>query len=104
MSKDTIRQTGRPRGFAAMDSERQRAIARKGGESVPKEKRSFARNPELAIAAGRKGGQSVAPEQRSFSKNPTLAAEAGRKGGEVTQEAARKSRSPHEPEDADEKI
>jgi general stress protein YciG len=84
-----------------MDVERQRAIARKGGESVPKEKRSFARNPALAIEAGRKGGQSVAPEQRSFSKNPTLAAEAGRKGGEVTQEAARKSRTLPEPDKAD---
>jgi uncharacterized protein len=98
MTKNTVRQAGRPRGFAAMDVERQRAIARKGGESVPKEKRSFARNPALAIEAGRKGGQSVAPEQRSFSKNPTLAAEAGRKGGEVTQEAARKTRLPVSPE------
>lgn len=101
MTKDTVRQTGRPRGFAAMDVERQREIARKGGESVPKEKRSFARNPALAIEAGRKGGQSVAPEQRSFSKNPTLAAEAGRKGGEVTQEAARKSRTPPGPDKVD---
>jgi general stress protein YciG len=85
-----------------MDVERQRAIARKGGESVPKEKRSFARNPALAIEAGRKGGQSVAPEHRSFSKNPTLAAEAGRKGGEVTQEAARKTRLPVVPEKVNE--
>jgi general stress protein YciG len=90
MEKEGARPIARPRGFAAMDAERQRAIARKGGESVPKEKRSFARNPALAVEAGRKGGQSVAPEQRSFSKNPSLAAEAGRKGGEVTQKAARK--------------
>lgn len=93
MAKEGARSNLRPRGFAAMDAERQRAIARKGGESVPKEKRSFARNPALAVEAGRKGGQSVAPEQRSFSKNPTLAAEAGRKGGEVTQKAARKNRN-----------
>ena len=44
------------RGFASMDPEKQRAIARKGGESVPSEKRSFARNPQLASEAGRKGG------------------------------------------------
>lgn len=102
MVKEGARPIARPRGFAAMDAERQRAIARKGGESVPKEKRSFARNPALAVEAGRKGGQSVAPEQRSFSKNPSLAAEAGRKGGEVTQKAARKSRHDASTRDTDE--
>ena len=45
-----------PRGFAAMDAERRRAIASKGGRSVPREKRSFARSRDLATAAGRKGG------------------------------------------------
>ena len=44
------------RGFAAMSPERQREIARKGGESVPNEKRSFSQNPGLAAEAGRKGG------------------------------------------------
>jgi uncharacterized protein len=46
----------KPRGFAAMDQEKQRAISRKGGESVPDEKRSFSQNRELAAEAGRKGG------------------------------------------------
>lgn len=45
------------RGFASMDPERQREIARKGGASVPGEKRSFSQNRELAAAAGRKGGE-----------------------------------------------
>jgi uncharacterized protein len=45
------------RGFAAMSPERQREIARKGGESVPAENRSFSRNRELAATAGRKGGE-----------------------------------------------
>ena len=45
------------RGFASMDEERQRAIASKGGQRVPNEKRSFSRDRELASAAGRKGGQ-----------------------------------------------
>lgn len=45
------------RGFAAMDREKQRAIARKGGESVPNEKRSFSQDRNLAAAAGRKGGE-----------------------------------------------
>ncbi|MGA9368691.1 MAG: KGG domain-containing protein, partial [Steroidobacteraceae bacterium] len=34
--------------------------------------------------AGRKGGQSVPDEKRSFSQNPELAAEAGRKGGQAS--------------------
>lgn len=45
------------RGFASMDRSKQREIARKGGESVPNEKRSFSQNRELAAAAGRKGGE-----------------------------------------------
>jgi uncharacterized protein len=72
------------RGFASMDPEKQRAIARKGGESVPHEKRSFSQNPRLAAEAGRKGGQSVNPNKRSFSRNHTLASEAGRKGGHAS--------------------
>lgn len=70
------------RGFAAMDAEKQRAIARKGGESVPAEKRSFFQNRALAAEAGRKGGQSVADEDRSFSRDRTLASQAGQKGGQ----------------------
>ena len=44
------------RGFAAMSPERRREIARKGGASVPGEKRSFAKDRDLAATAGRKGG------------------------------------------------
>jgi uncharacterized protein len=72
------------RGFASMDPEKQRAIARKGGQSVPDEKRSFSQNPELAARAGRKGGQSVNPAKRSFSRDHNLASEAGRKGGHAS--------------------
>jgi len=72
------------RGFASMDPEKQRAIARKGGQSVPNEKRSFSQNHELATKAGRKGGHSVDPSKRSFSMNHTLASEAGRKGGQAS--------------------
>ncbi len=45
------------RGFAAMDPAKQREIARKGGESVPPEERSFSKNRALASEAGRKGGE-----------------------------------------------
>jgi general stress protein YciG len=46
------------RGFASMSEEERREIARKGGESVPDEKRSFSQDRDLASEAGRKGGAS----------------------------------------------
>ncbi len=67
-----------------MDPEKQRAIARKGGESVPHEKRSFSQNPGLAAEAGRKGGQSLNPNKRSLSRNHTRASDAGRQGGHAS--------------------
>lgn len=81
------------RGFASMDPERQRAIARKGGESVPNEKRSFSQNPGLAAAAGRKGGLSVDPAKRSFSRDHSLASDAGRKGGHASHGSPREKMS-----------
>jgi general stress protein YciG len=51
------------RGFASMDEDRQRDIARKGGESVPDEKRSFSQDRELASEAGRKGGEASGGNQ-----------------------------------------
>ena len=77
---ETIKPKGK-RGFASMDPEKQRAIARQGGKSVPDEKRSFSQDPELAARAGSKGGKSVRPENRAFSRDHALAAEVGRKGG-----------------------
>jgi len=83
------------RGFASMDAEKQRAIASKGGQSVPNEKRSFSQNRSLAAEAGRKGGQNVSDENRSFSRNRDLAAQAGRKGGQASHGGKpRESRSP----------
>jgi general stress protein YciG/DNA-directed RNA polymerase specialized sigma24 family protein len=81
---DILKKHNVPVIFITAYPERRREIARKGGGSVPKEKRSFSRNPDLAAEAGRKGGQNVAPEDRSFSRNHTLAARAGRKGGETS--------------------
>ncbi len=45
------------RGFASMDPERQREIARKGGASVPADRRSYSQDRALAASAGRKGGE-----------------------------------------------
>ena len=72
------------RGFASMDAEKHRALASKGGQSVPNEKRSFSQNPTLAAEAGRKGGRNVSNESRSFSRNRDLAAQSGRKGGRAS--------------------
>ncbi len=55
--QDTQPKTPARRGFAAMDKDRQREIARKGGASVPDEKRSFSQDRDLAASAGRKGGE-----------------------------------------------
>lgn len=49
----------RGRGFASMDPEKQREIARKGGQSQGAENNpgNFKNDPERAREAGRKGGQ-----------------------------------------------
>ena len=52
------------RGFAAMDPERRREIARRGGQNVPAERRSFAIDRDLAMRAGQRGG-SVSSNNRS---------------------------------------
>jgi len=83
------------RGFASMDDDKQRDIARKGGESVPGEERSFSKDRELASEAGRKGGEhSHGGHQQqgggraqqggggNFAQDRERAAEAGRKGGQ----------------------
>ena len=55
------------RGVAQKDPARQREIARKGGESVPNEKRSFSQDRSLAAAAGRKGGEASQGARRKLS-------------------------------------
>ncbi len=82
------------RGFASMSPEVRRAIASKGGKSVPAEKRSYSQSPELAASAGRKGGQSVSPANRSFSRSPALASEAGKKGGIASHGGGRRRKEP----------
>lgn len=43
--------------MAAHSAERRREVAALGGKAVPREKRGFAQNRELAREAGRKGGR-----------------------------------------------
>ncbi len=65
------------RGFAAMDPEKQRAIASKGGKASGG---NFRNDPKRAAAAGRKGGESSGG---NFANDRARAAEAGRKGGQA---------------------
>jgi hypothetical protein len=44
------------RGFARLSPEQRRAVAAKGGASIPAEKRSFSANRTLAKEAGKVGG------------------------------------------------
>lgn len=70
MSKDNVpaRASGvSKRGFASMDTERQREIARQGGASVPSEKRSFSQDRSLAAQAGRKGGEASKGGRRTVT-------------------------------------
>jgi general stress protein YciG len=76
MARDQVNPQKTPsrRGFAAMDKDRQREIARKGGASVPDEKRSFSQDRELAASAGRKGGEASHAGGRTARSEPTRTA------------------------------
>lgn len=69
------------RGFAGMTPEKRKEIATKGGKSVPKEKRAYSVNKDLAAKSGAKGGKAVRPSKRPFSMDPELASRAGKIGG-----------------------
>ena len=61
----TDEQTTRPKaryGFASMDPEKRRDIARKGGAA--QRVRSFQKDPELAARAGRMGGEASGKARR----------------------------------------
>ncbi|MGH7662770.1 MAG: KGG domain-containing protein [Gemmatimonadaceae bacterium] len=64
------------RGFASMDREKQREIARKGGKAAHAKGTAHEFSPEEARRAGRKGGEVV-------SRDRDYMAEIGRRGGEA---------------------
>jgi general stress protein YciG len=63
------------RGFAAMDGDKQRDLAARGGRSVPPGKRSFARDPGLAAEAGRKGGGHAHSGEKASRRDAGAAAQ-----------------------------
>ena len=70
------------RGFAAMDSSKQREIASKGGRAAHQDGTAHEFSADEERAAGRKGGERV-------SQNRSHMAEIGRKGGEARGAARR---------------
>jgi uncharacterized protein len=71
---ETQQQTKQNRGFASMDRERQREIARKGGRAAHEKGTAHQFTSDEARAAGRKGGERVSQDRRHM-------AEIGRLGG-----------------------
>ncbi len=69
------------RGFASMEEDRQREIARMGGRASHEKGRAHKFTSEEARAAGRKGGESI-------SQNRAHMSEIGRRGGKRRQEVA----------------
>ena len=72
----------RNRGFASMNSERQKEIARKGGRAAHEKGKAHEFTPDEARQAGRKGGEKV-------SVNRQHMAEIGRRGGKSSAERRR---------------
>lgn len=66
--------TGKRRGFAGLDRERQREIARKGGRAAHEKGTAHEFTPDEAREAGRRGGVSVSRDREHMSR-------IGREGG-----------------------
>jgi len=70
------------RGFAAMDADRQREIASKGGQAAHEKGSADELSAVEAREAGRKGGQAAHEKGSAHEFSPAEAREAGRKGGQ----------------------
>jgi uncharacterized protein len=73
-------------GFASMDPERQRAIARRGGQTAHRLGKAHRFTQDEARAAGKKGGVAV-------SRDQAYMAEIGRRGGENLQRQRAKGKA-----------
>ena len=74
------RNSPKRRGFAAMDRERQRAIASEGGRAAHQKGTAHEFSPEEAREAGRKGGMAVSGNRAHMSAIGRKGAEARRAG------------------------
>ena len=75
--KQEGKETRSKRGFASMDPEQQRQIAREGGRAAHKLGVAHEFNSEEARQAGRKGGEAVSANREHMSA-------IGKKGGETS--------------------
>jgi uncharacterized protein len=69
------------RGFAGMDTDKQRQIASKGGKAAHAKGTAHKFTTEEAREAGRKGGQAAHAKGTAHKFTPDEARAAGRKGG-----------------------
>ena len=69
------------RGFSAMDENKKREIARKGGIAAHRKGTAHKFTSEEAREAGRKGGRSAHRQGRAHKFTPEESRAAGRKGG-----------------------
>lgn len=90
MAQGEEKSTKRLRGFAAMDAEKQRQIASKGGKVAHQRGNAHEFTPEEAREAGRKGGVAVSRDRKHM-------AEIGRLGGEARSQS-RGSQPPQPPQ------
>lgn len=92
------------RGFAAMDPEKQKEIASKGGKAAHQKGTAHEFTADEARNAGRKGGQAVSQNRDHMAKIGRAGGEAvsrdrehmsriGREGGEARGNRARESRT-----------
>jgi general stress protein YciG len=89
---------GRKRsGFAGMDSEKQREIARRGGRAAHQKGTAHEFTADEARAAGRKGGVSVSRDREYMSRIGRAggrSSRAGRSGGNPAPSAGTSEQSP----------
>jgi general stress protein YciG len=85
------------RGFAAMDREKQRQIASKGGRAAHAKGSAHEFTPDQAREAGRKGGRAAHARGTAHKFTSQEAQEAGRKGGLNSHRAAAARRTDEMP-------
>lgn len=90
------------RGFAAMDREKQRQIASKGGKAAHAKGSAHEFTPDQAREAGRKGGRAAHARGTAHKFTSKEAQEAGRKGGLNSHRAAAARRASGDAGNADE--